>query len=199
VVEERGGRGGQLAAIRRRMGEWGGIGPSASTCPMAANAGAWRVTRGRDGPGRGVGWDGLWQPIGALLRWQFVCGSASLLSLMTGYDLRRPDHLDLYAATRASADDPWSAPVNLGAVVNTANNETRPSLSWDAKALYFGRAGSRGIDRHLRDHAQQAHRARLTEFHQRRQTPSPPALAGQPTPATRRVKARLPSKMTWRS
>jgi hypothetical protein len=88
--------------------------------------------RGRDGPGRGVGWDGLWQQIGALLRWQFVCGSASLLSLMTGYDLRRPDHLDLYAATRASADDPWSAPVNLGAVVNTANNETRPSLSWDA-------------------------------------------------------------------
>jgi hypothetical protein len=59
------------------------------------------------------------------------------------FDSNRPGTLggfDLYAATRASVDDPWSAPVNLGAVVNTANNETRPSLSWDAKTLYFGRA-----------------------------------------------------------
>jgi hypothetical protein len=68
VVEERGGRGGQLAAIRRRMGEWGGIGYSASRWLMAANAGAWRVARGRDAPGRGVGWGGLLQQIGHLLR-----------------------------------------------------------------------------------------------------------------------------------
>jgi hypothetical protein len=46
---------------------------------------------------------------------------------------------DLWAATRASVEDPWSAPVNLGPAVNTAAGETRPSLSWDAETLYFGR------------------------------------------------------------
>jgi hypothetical protein len=58
---------GQLAAIWRRMGEWGGIGHSASMWSMAANAGAWR-SRGCDGPGRVVGWGGLWQQVGCLLR-----------------------------------------------------------------------------------------------------------------------------------
>jgi hypothetical protein len=47
---------------------------------------------------------------------------------------------DLWSATRRSVHDPWSAPVNLGPAVNTAANETRPSLSWDARTLYFGRA-----------------------------------------------------------
>ena len=47
---------------------------------------------------------------------------------------------DIWAATRASADDPWSAPVNLGGAVNQAQNETRPSLSWDGTTLLFGRA-----------------------------------------------------------
>jgi hypothetical protein len=47
---------------------------------------------------------------------------------------------DLYVATRESVDDPWSAPANLGSAVNTAAAETRPSLSWDARTLLFGRA-----------------------------------------------------------
>ncbi len=47
---------------------------------------------------------------------------------------------DIWISTREDADDPFSAPVNLGSAVNTANNETRPSLSWDAETLYFGRA-----------------------------------------------------------
>ena len=47
---------------------------------------------------------------------------------------------DLWVATRKRVDDPWSAPVNVGAAVNTAANETRPSLSWDGTTLYFGRA-----------------------------------------------------------
>jgi WD40-like Beta Propeller Repeat len=47
---------------------------------------------------------------------------------------------DIYLATRASADDPWSAPVNLGDAVNTSAGESRPSLSWDARTLLFGRA-----------------------------------------------------------
>ena len=47
---------------------------------------------------------------------------------------------DIYVATRASADDPWGPPANLGTAVNTAAGETRPSLSWDAHTLLSGRA-----------------------------------------------------------
>jgi hypothetical protein len=47
---------------------------------------------------------------------------------------------DLYVATRESLGAPWSAPANLGTAVNTAAGETRPSFSWDARTLYFGRA-----------------------------------------------------------
>jgi hypothetical protein len=48
---------------------------------------------------------------------------------------------DLYAATRESANEPFSAPIRLGDTVNTTDrNETRPSFSWNAKTLYFGRA-----------------------------------------------------------
>jgi WD40-like Beta Propeller Repeat len=51
---------------------------------------------------------------------------------------------DIWSATRASVDDPWSAPVNLGPNVNTGFGESRPSLSWDAEQLLFGRAGPAG-------------------------------------------------------
>ena len=47
---------------------------------------------------------------------------------------------DVYVATRESIGDPWSPPANLGPAVNTAAAETRPSLSWDAQTLHFGRA-----------------------------------------------------------
>ena len=47
---------------------------------------------------------------------------------------------DLWAATRSTLDASWSAPVNLGPVVNTGAAETRPSLSRDGKQLLFGRA-----------------------------------------------------------
>ena len=43
-----------------------------------------------------------------------------------------------------SVEDPWSAPVNLGPGVNTSLGESRPSLSWDAEQLLFGRAGPAG-------------------------------------------------------
>jgi hypothetical protein len=46
---------------------------------------------------------------------------------------------DVYIATRASASDPWSTPVNAGANVNTTAMETRASLSWDGDRLYVGR------------------------------------------------------------
>jgi WD40 repeat protein len=45
--------------------------------------------------------------------------------------------LDLWVATRARTSDPWSAPVNVGAVVNTTQIEARPALSSDGRTLYF--------------------------------------------------------------
>jgi hypothetical protein len=51
---------------------------------------------------------------------------------------------DIWAATRASVDDPWSPPVNLGPNVNTGLGESRPSLSWGGEQLLFGRAGPAG-------------------------------------------------------
>jgi hypothetical protein len=47
---------------------------------------------------------------------------------------------DVYVSTRDSIEDPWSTPVNLGTSVNTGASETRPSLSWKALTLLFGRA-----------------------------------------------------------
>ena len=47
---------------------------------------------------------------------------------------------DIWAATRSGIDAPWSAPINLGAVVNTVAAETRPSLSKDGNQLLFGRS-----------------------------------------------------------
>ena len=47
---------------------------------------------------------------------------------------------DIWVSTRARIGDRWSAPVNLGGAVNTAEAaESRPSLSWDAQTLLFGR------------------------------------------------------------
>ena len=62
---------------------------------------------------------------------------------------------DVYAATRDDVSEPWSTPVNVGVGVNTSAGETRPSLSWDAQTLYFGRApgpeGMTDIFRSTRD------------------------------------------------
>lgn len=53
---------------------------------------------------------------------------------------------DIWVATRGGIGDPWSAPVNLGSTINSALAETRPSLSWDARQLLFGRTpGPEGI------------------------------------------------------
>lgn len=48
---------------------------------------------------------------------------------------------DVYTSSRASTNDPWSTPVNVGTGVNTAGNETRSSLSGDGERLHFGRDG----------------------------------------------------------
>lgn len=53
---------------------------------------------------------------------------------------------DIWSASRDSITDSWSTPVNLGPNVNSAANESRPSLSWEGTTLLFGsnRAGSEG-------------------------------------------------------
>jgi hypothetical protein len=47
---------------------------------------------------------------------------------------------DVWVSTRENIHQAWSQPVNVGAAVNTAAGETRPSLSWHAETLLFGRA-----------------------------------------------------------
>lgn len=55
---------------------------------------------------------------------------------------------DLWVATRPRTSEPWSTPVNLGPVINTAPrppeleqpNDYRPALSFDGTALYFAAA-----------------------------------------------------------
>jgi hypothetical protein len=44
---------------------------------------------------------------------------------------------DLWVSTRADTADPWSTPVNLGAVVNTAAIDGGPEISCDGTTLYF--------------------------------------------------------------
>jgi hypothetical protein len=61
----------------------------------------------------------------------------------------RPGSLgfDIWSTTRDSITNAWSEPDNLGSNVNSTGNETRPSLSWNAKMLLFGttRAGVEGV------------------------------------------------------
>ena len=44
---------------------------------------------------------------------------------------------DLWASTRATTKDLWSAPVNLGPTVNSAGADGAPALSWDGTTLFF--------------------------------------------------------------
>jgi hypothetical protein len=57
-----------------------------------------------------------------------------------------PGASDLWVATRATRDDPWTTPENLGAVVNSTAFDGAPALSWDGKTLYFfsNRGGGQG-------------------------------------------------------
>lgn len=44
---------------------------------------------------------------------------------------------DIWVSQRASSDEPWEPPQNLGPTINTAFNESGPSLSGDGHRLYF--------------------------------------------------------------
>lgn len=54
--------------------------------------------------------------------------------------------LDIYISTRASVDDPWGAPVNAGAPINTSGDEFCPTPRRDGHGLLFvsTRAGGCG-------------------------------------------------------
>lgn len=53
---------------------------------------------------------------------------------------------DIWVCQRATVDDPWGAPMNLGSTINTAGNERAPALSRDGHLLFFGsdRPGGQG-------------------------------------------------------
>ena len=60
------------------------------------------------------------------------------------FDSDRPGNLgpagtfDIWTASRESTSDDWEAPFHLPFPINTPFNETRASLSWDGRRLYFG-------------------------------------------------------------
>ena len=55
--------------------------------------------------------------------------------------------LDIYVARRATTDDPWGEPENLGTVVNSAGNEDVPYLSPDGLLLFFSDWWAEGTPR----------------------------------------------------
>ena len=54
--------------------------------------------------------------------------------------------LDIWLTRRATKDDPWGIPVNLGPPVNTSDNDVHPSISADGSTFYFAsnRSGGSG-------------------------------------------------------
>jgi ribosomal protein L24E len=60
----------------------------------------------------------------------------------TFYMARGPQYggsggIDIWVSTRASADDPWGAPVNVGPPVNSSANDFCPTISRDGHRFYF--------------------------------------------------------------
>jgi hypothetical protein len=56
--------------------------------------------------------------------------------------------IDIWVSTRESADDPWGAPVNAGAPINSESNDFCPTISRDGHLFYFvsNRPGGCGGD-----------------------------------------------------
>ena len=48
-----------------------------------------------------------------------------------------PVDIDIWVSTRASEDEPWGEPVNVGAPVNSAANDFCPTLARDGHTFYF--------------------------------------------------------------
>ena len=54
---------------------------------------------------------------------------------------------DLYVAHRASRDDPWQTPIDLGATVNSAADDIAPNVSADGRMLFFASSRPGGYGR----------------------------------------------------
>ena len=52
---------------------------------------------------------------------------------------------DLWTATRKSVLDPWSAPTNLGPLVNSVAQDVRPDIASDRQTLYFDSNRTGGV------------------------------------------------------
>jgi Tol biopolymer transport system component len=55
---------------------------------------------------------------------------------------------DIYVSTRATKDDPWGEPVNLGSTVNSSTWDYEPELSADSLSLLFGSFGTGRSERY---------------------------------------------------
>ena len=63
------------------------------------------------------------------------------------FNSNRPGTLgqsDIYVSQRASVDDPWGAPVNLGPTINGTANDTTPAFSRDGHWMFFSSTRSGG-------------------------------------------------------
>jgi len=87
--------------------------------------------------------DGEWEPASEIpnLTWYhhpFLTPDG--LTLFLTRERERPGTFaswDLWVTTRATKDDNWGTPVNLGATVNSSSDDGGPSLSADGLELYF--------------------------------------------------------------
>jgi len=71
--------------------------------------------------------------------WDY-CPSLSADGLELFFTSQRPGghgYADIYVATRATTEDGWSDPVNLGPTVNSSSTEGSPSISADGLSLFF--------------------------------------------------------------
>ena len=56
-------------------------------------------------------------------------------------------HSDIWMTRRATKNDSWTEPVNLGPPVNTTGYEKMPDISADGRTLYFGSDRSGGVSK----------------------------------------------------
>jgi len=71
--------------------------------------------------------------------WALNISTDDLLLLFTSNRPGGSGGNDTWMTTRMTRDDPWGPPLNLGPTVNSADEESDPTLSDDGYTLYFGR------------------------------------------------------------
>jgi Tol biopolymer transport system component len=95
--------------------------------------------------------DGEWQPpinLGPTINSTSFDAEPAISSdgLSLYFESERPGGyggLDIYVASRATRNDPWGPPVNLGPPVNSSISDAGPNISTDGRAFFFHRfAGS---------------------------------------------------------